>query len=72
MVGYHAGQFLMWCKDWIGWNLACWRRIYWSDYCRMLLRVTDGGVRVWRQDKSRIAHKHVQPALLSGGGSETI
>ena len=38
-------------------------RIYWSDECRMLLCVTDGRVRVERQDKSRFASKYVQSTL---------
>ena len=37
----------------------------------MLLRVTDGRVRVWRQDRSRLAPKYVQATLHVGGGSVT-
>ena len=37
----------------------------------MLLRVTDGRVRVCRQDKSRLSSKHVQ-ASLQGVRSVTI
>ena len=38
----------------------------------MLLQVTDGRVRVWRQDKSRFAPKHVQATLQGSGASVTI
>ena len=37
-----------------------------------LLRATDGRVRVWRQDMSGFAPKHVQATLQCGGASVTV
>ena len=47
--------------------MASWRRIEWSDECMMLLRVTDGSVRLWKQDKNPFVPKHAQATLRGGG-----
>ena len=52
------------------WDLRTWRRIYWSDESRFLLRFTDGRVRVWR----RRGQDHFQDTVVGetemfGGGS---
>ena len=65
-------QRLMRCSDRLSWKLASWRRIHWSSECRMLLQVTDGRVRVWRQDKNQFAPEHIQTTLQGCGGSVTI
>lgn len=38
----------------------------------MLLHVTDGRIRVWRQRNTRFTPRHVQPTYQGGGGSVMI
>ena len=40
---------VQWAANKLRWNLRSWRRIYWSDESRFLLRFTDGRVRIWRR-----------------------
>ena len=40
---------MQWAANKLRWNLRTWRRIYWSEESRFLLRFTDGRVRVWRR-----------------------
>lgn len=68
----HINERLVWCRARARWNLASWRRIHWSDECRMLLHAVDGRIRVWRQRNTRFAPRHVQPTYQGGGGSVMI
>ena len=40
---------MQWATNKLRWNLRTWRRIYWSNESRFLLRFTDWRVRVWRR-----------------------
>ena len=52
------------------WNLSMWRRIYWSDESRFLLRFTDGRVRVWRRrGQDPFQDNVVAGTEMFGGGS---
>ena len=44
----HRRNCVQWAANKLRWNLRTWRRIYWSDESRFLLRFTDGRVHVWR------------------------
>ena len=45
----HRRSRVQWATNKFRWNLSTWRRIYWSDESRFLLRFKDGHVRVWRR-----------------------
>ena len=45
----HQFNSVQWVTDKLRWNLRTWRRIYWPDDSRFLLRFTDGCARVWHQ-----------------------
>ena len=45
----HRRNRVQWAANILRWDLRTWRRIYWSDESRFLLRFTNGRVRVWRR-----------------------
>ena len=45
----HQCNCVQWAANKLRWNLRKWRRIYWSDESRFLMRFTDRRVRVWRR-----------------------
>ena len=63
---------LLRCTNRVSWALSSWRRLHWSDGCRVLLQVTDGRVHIWRQGKSLFAPKHIQATIQDSTGSLTI
>ena len=51
-------------------NLGKWRRIYWSEESRFLVRFTDGRVRVWRRrGQDQFQDNVVAETEIIGGGS---
>ena len=55
----HKAARLQWFQTRRQWNLASWRKIHWSDESRFLLHVTDGRVRVWRQNNTAYAERNI-------------
>ena len=45
----HRRNRVRWAANKLHWNLRSWRRIYWSDESRFLLRFTEWRVRIWRR-----------------------
>ena len=57
-----------WSHDHLGWTICTWRRVYWSDESRFLLRPTDGRARVWRQRNTSFQDNHILDTTAFGGG----
>ena len=66
----HLRNRIQWAADKLRWNLRTWRRIYWSDESRFLLRFTNGRVRVWRRrGQDPFQDNIVAETEMFGGGS---
>ena len=66
----HRRNRVQWAANKLRWNLRTWRRIYWSDERRFLLRFTDGRVRVWRRrGQDPFQDNVVAETEMFGGGS---
>ena len=65
----HRRQRRRWCTTLRRWDLANWRRIWFSDESRYLLQRHDGRQRVYRRKNERYAPNCVRQVDHFGGWS---
>lgn len=68
----HRRQRVRWCNTLQPWNLPHWRRIWFSDESRYLLRKRDGRDRVYRRRHERFAPNCIRQVDTFGGGSVMV
>ena len=68
----HRRRRVRWCNTVLPWTLANWRRIWFSDESRYLLRRRDGRDRVYRRRHERFAPHCIRQVDRFGGGSVMV
>ncbi len=72
MRRHHRRARVRWCTAVRVWNLANWRRVWFSDESRFLLHRRDGRQRVYRRRNERFANNCVLEVDRFGGGSVMV
>ena len=65
----NASKRLMWCRSRRGWSLKDWKRVIWSDECRIELWQGSRGRRIRRTKLERFHQDCIAPTVKHGGGS---
>ena len=65
----NASKRLMWCRSRRGWSLKDWKRVIWSDECRIELWQGSRGRRIRRTKLERFNQDCIAPTVKHGGGS---
>jgi transposase len=65
----NASKRLMWCRSRRGWSLKDWKRVIWSDECRIELWQGSRGRRIRRTKLERFHQDCIALTVKHGGGS---
>lgn len=68
----HRRERVRWCHTLRVWTLRNWRRIWFSDESRFMLKRRDGRTRVYRRKNERFSQACVQEVDRFGGGSVMV
>lgn len=63
---------LNFAKRYLNKDFRYWKRVIFSDECKINLKLSDGRVRIWREKNTRLYPKNMLPTFKHGGGSLMI
>ena len=67
LMAHHRRNRLNWAQLHINWRLAQWRRVLFSDECRVCVDPDSGRIRIWRRVGERYDEQNILEKDLRGG-----